>query len=234
MPYDWNATSGWLVSKAMDKRDRSRKFPKRIVATGAQGYELTKIDVAEALIQAAVRLFFEGAHPVPIYQLASSAREILTTIGEKVGVETILHSIAKRKAVPVKTLINQAHKFAKFFKHANSDPTEKLSFSEFEIDHVLLLACHDFGRVTGGMPIEAQVFEAWAQAGAWRRIADVPFRRQAIKQAIRLFPGIRSADRKTQKRIGLEALKRVEHDPAYQMEIQREVKLPSKTGGKST
>jgi hypothetical protein len=44
--------------------------------------ELTKIDVAEAHIRTAVRLFFEGCHPVPVYTLANAAREILTSIGK--------------------------------------------------------------------------------------------------------------------------------------------------------
>ena len=65
---------------------RSKKLPTLGVAPGVQSYELSKIDVAEALIQAAVRLFFEGAHPVPIYALASAAREIMTTLGQKTGI----------------------------------------------------------------------------------------------------------------------------------------------------
>jgi hypothetical protein len=135
-------------------------------------------------------------------------------------------TIAKRRDVPVKTLIGRAHKFAGRFKHANRDPTEKIEFSETEVDWVLLLACHDFGRVTGGMPVEAQVFEAWAHAVAWKRITAAPLRRQRLlRLAIQEFPGIRTADRKRQKQIGLETLKRAEVDPSLQMKIEREVKL---------
>jgi hypothetical protein len=200
--------------------------PRSRIAEGVETFELTKIDIAEALIRSAVRLFFQNEHPVPIYQLASSAREILTTVGEKVGVETLLHAIAKKRDVPVKALIDEAHKFAGRFKHADRNPTEKIKFTETEIDWVLLLACHDFGRVTGGMPVEAQVFEAWAHVVFWKRISDAPLRRQRIlRLAIKEFPGIRTADRKKQKQIGLETLKRVEGDPRLQMTIEREVKL---------
>jgi hypothetical protein len=48
-----------------------------------------------------------------------------------------------------------------------------------------------------------------------------------LKLSIKQFPGLRSADRKTQKQIGLEALKRAELDPSLQMEFEREVKLVS-------
>lgn len=66
----------------------------------------------------AIRLFFENAHPVPIYLLATSAREILTTIGDKTGVETVLHSYAKKKGLTLAEAAKQAHTFAGFFKHA--------------------------------------------------------------------------------------------------------------------
>jgi hypothetical protein len=201
----------------------------RIVGQGAETFELTKIDVAEALIRTAVRLFFQDEHPVPIYQLASSAREILTTVGEKVGVETVLHAIAKKQNVPVKTLAGEAHKFAGRFKHADRNPTEKIQFRETDVDWVLLLACHDFGRVTGGMPVEAQVFEAWAHLVFWERISDAPLRQQRVlRLAIKEFPGVRTATRAKQKKIGLETLRRVENDPKLQMRIEREVRLAAK------
>jgi hypothetical protein len=55
---------------------------------------LTKIDVAEAHLVTAVRSLFRGEHPASIYLLAASAREILTTIGSKIGVRTLLHPIS--------------------------------------------------------------------------------------------------------------------------------------------
>jgi hypothetical protein len=115
-----------------------------------------------------------------------------------------------------------------FFKHADSDPAVSMSFKETEIDMVLMAACHDFGRVAKGMPIEAQVFEAWGATLAFRRVQDAPLRRQGLlRLAIRMFPGIRSADRKTQKRIGLLALQKAKEDPSLRMEIEREVRLAS-------
>jgi hypothetical protein len=64
-------TAQVVGARLMGKRakEHSEKLSTLGVAPGAQSYELSKIDVAEALIQAAVRLFFEGAHPVPIYAL---------------------------------------------------------------------------------------------------------------------------------------------------------------------
>ena len=83
--------------------------------------ELTKIDVAEAHIRTAVRLFFEGCHPVPVYTLANAAREILTSIGEKTGIEVVTYSLAQRKGVTHKSLVRDVKRDANYFKHADRD-----------------------------------------------------------------------------------------------------------------
>lgn len=100
---------------------------------GASAFDLTKLDVAAAEIRTAVRLFFEDSHPVPIYVLASSAREILTTIGGKLGINTTAHDLADAKAVSLKAVIRRAHKFASFFKHADKDPAARIHFDETEV-----------------------------------------------------------------------------------------------------
>ena len=122
---------------------------------------LNKINVAEAHIVTAVNLFFENGHPVSVYTLASAAREILTTLGVKQGIETLLHQMATWKGETLKQQINKAHAFANFFKHANTDPTAVLEFPEDEVDGIRFIACHDFGRITGGLPVPAQVYEAF-------------------------------------------------------------------------
>ncbi|MBS4083885.1 MAG: hypothetical protein KGZ73_10070 [Rhizobiales bacterium] len=191
---------------------------------GERHYELTKIDVAEAHIKTAVWLYFQNAHPVPIYTLASAAREILTTIGDKIGVETTLHRLAKKRGESLKSLIAKIHLHATFFKHANSDTTATLDFSETEVDPVLQLACHDFGRVAKGMPIEAQVFEAFIMCLAFARVSDAPLRRQQmLKFAFQHFYGVRSSTLAEAKKIGLRILERAASDPTLQMEYSRVV-----------
>jgi hypothetical protein len=54
---------------------------------------LTQIDVAEAFIRAAVRLFFEGWNIIAVYTLANSARGIVATI-EHIDVETVQQELA--------------------------------------------------------------------------------------------------------------------------------------------
>jgi hypothetical protein len=42
--------------------------------------KLSKIDIADTPLRAAIRMFFED---VPVHTLAGAAREILSTLGEK-------------------------------------------------------------------------------------------------------------------------------------------------------
>jgi hypothetical protein len=190
----------------------------------------TKIDVAEAHIKTAVRLFFEDRPPVPIHLLACSAREILTWIGKRTGVETIVEEVAGHMATTEADVIKKAHKFANFMKHADRDAAEILEgFSDLDNDPVLFFACHDFGRLAHGMPVEAQVFEAWFFATTVKDLSKGSKDWQEIvANCFDLFPGIRSADRAQQKRIGLHKLTEALADPSLEMEIKRVVELPAK------
>jgi hypothetical protein len=189
---------------------------------------LTKIDVAEAHLISAVRLRFGGGHPASIYLLAASAREILTTIGQKVGTRTMLAGIAETTGKSIKELITAASEYVAFFKHADRDPASVLEkFDEDHADLVLFIACHDFHRVAKGQPIELQVYEAWHLAQVFKKVSEAPLRVQPIvRKCIRLFPGIRAASAAERQRMGLEQLEKARRNPALQMEIRREVILP--------
>jgi len=86
----------------------------------------TKIDVAEAHIRTAVCLFFEDSHPVPVYTLACSAREIMTTLGDKTGVATVLHDYARMTGKSFRDAVSKAHKYVGFMKHADREPDKIL------------------------------------------------------------------------------------------------------------
>lgn len=203
----------------------AHKKPSHVVARGIKTLELTKINVAEALIKTAVRLFFEDGDPVPVYALANAAREILTSVGAHEGVTTLLHALGARDGKTLQELTTESRKIANFFKHADRDPQAKIEFREDEVDSVLAIACQDFGRITGGMPVEAQIYEVWVYSLAYAKVSEAPLRGQRmIKLAIRQFPGIRTADRRTQKRLGLNVLNRMVDDPDLQMEYRRDVK----------
>jgi len=193
--------------------------------------KLTKIDAADAHIRTAVRMFFEGGHPAPIFMLANAAREIVEQVGGHMKVQTIQEKLAADRGLTVDELLRPLKTIANFLKHADRDPTATIEIEQSEIVKVLQLACQDFGRTAGGMSIEAQVYEAWATVIAFRKVSDAPLRRQEmIRRLIAdFFPGIRSASDSERRTIGLKALERALQDPSLQMAFSREVALPTKS-----
>jgi len=162
--------------------------------------------------------------------LASAAREILTTLGDKTGIQTVLHDIAAAKENSLAETVRKAHEFANFFKHANRDPAAILDFPEDQLETVLFIACHDFGRIAGGMPVQAQVYEAYYWAQVFPRIQNAPHRyRQTILNCAQKFQGVRTASREDKRRIGLEVLEQALADPSLAMEIKRQVALPQRS-----
>ena len=186
--------------------------------------KLTKIDAAEANIIAAVRLHLEGGHPAPVLVLANSAREVVATIGQKTGAETVHAAVAANLGRTVQETIAPISKAAGFLKHADRQMTESVELNERDVEIALYLACLDFGIVAGGLPIEAQIYEAWLIAKGVEKVSAMPLRGQKlIRSLIQHFPGIRSANAAAQKKLGLEALQKAKSDPSLEMTIQRDV-----------
>jgi hypothetical protein len=217
-----------MNTKKPTRRRSPARAQKTRVVTRPIGHtlSLTKIDAAEAQLKAAVRMYFENQNIVPVFTLANAVREVVGTIGNYLDVETVQKEIAKARGMTVDDFVSPLRKKASFFKHADRDPTGTTDLDDDDVEMVLFFACKDFGRVASGMPIEAQVFEAWAYAAATKRVSDAPFRRQQLlKDTIRAFPGVRGAStRAEQKRIGLKIMERAVRDKSLEMTIKREVR----------
>jgi hypothetical protein len=110
---------------------------------------------------------------------------------------------------------------------ADKDPTAVLErFTQQDADTVLFIACNEFGRVAKGQPVELQVYAAWWLAIYYQRVSDAPLsKQQLLRNSRKLFPGIRSANRAEQERLGREQLEKARLNPNLQMMIQREVVL---------
>jgi hypothetical protein len=104
---------------------------------------LTKIDVADAQLRTAIRMFFENAHPVSVHTLACAAREILTNLGHHMEIDTYLDYMARWQEMDVVALRKKAVRFFNFMKHADKDPTAVLAdfFSPLRSSGSVLAAC---------------------------------------------------------------------------------------------
>jgi hypothetical protein len=198
--------------------------------TQTVGMSLTKIDIVEAQLSAAIRMYFENAHPVPVHTLACAAREIMSVLGEKLEMDTFLDEFAYFSGENVKDLRKRLTRFWNFMKHADRDPADVLSdFSDRDNDLILFCVCRDLALIAKGLPIEAQVFEVWFFAATVRRVSAGGLRWQKhIKACIRCFPlGFRTASRSEKKQMGLAALTRALKKPQYHMEMIRAIEIPN-------
>ena len=146
-----------------------------------------------AQLSAAIRLYFADAHPVAVHTLACAAREILTNLGHHLEMDTYLDDVARWQEMDVATLRKKAVRFFNFMKHADNDPTAVLEdFSDDDNEGVLFCASRDLGQIAQGLPIEAQVFDAWFFATTVKRVSAGGLRwQQKVKACIQLFPGVR-------------------------------------------
>lgn len=186
---------------------------------------ITKIDAASAQIASAVRIYFLNDSPISVYALAAAAREILTTIGEKKGIRTVLRGLAEDTGQDFNKVVAKAAEYAGFFKHADRRPDAVLTeFSDTDARLVLFIAAHDLSRVAGGMPQAAQVYEAWWYVTQIEKVTKLPLRRQQfIRDVIRFFPrGFRSLTLSEQKAGGLELLDRYGADESLRMDMNCE------------
>jgi hypothetical protein len=96
--------------------------------------KVTKIDAAEANLIAAVRLHLSGGNIIPVLVLANSAREIVATLGEKIGLDTVHAQLAAKFGQPITEVIAPISKAAGFLKHADRRPTEEFQLNERDIE----------------------------------------------------------------------------------------------------
>jgi hypothetical protein len=173
---------------------------------------ITKLRAAERQIISAVRLLFDGDNAVSVYALAAAAREVTTALCEKRHTPSYFDLVQKQyPSLPRKEMYRLAHRHARFFKHADTDPERTLTgFEADEADSVLFIATFDFGKLCGGKPVEAQVFEAWfltihlAPADVLPRLND-------------LFPNLRKMGRANQLRLGRAVLEWARNVPEFHM-----------------
>ncbi|SDR49634.1 hypothetical protein SAMN05519103_03961 [Rhizobiales bacterium GAS113] len=135
---------------------------------------VTKLDAAEAHIKTAVRLYFEGAHLVPVFTLANAAREVVATVGEKTKIETVHGALASKRGISTKDLVSDISGAAGFLKHADRKAADAMELKEEMVAVALQLACHDFCKMAQKVPIEAEIYDAWILAMTIEKASEAP------------------------------------------------------------
>ncbi|SDR63938.1 hypothetical protein SAMN05519103_09204 [Rhizobiales bacterium GAS113] len=176
-------------------------------AFAASKIVVTKLEAAEAHIKTAARLYFEGAHLVPVFTLANAAREVVATIGEKAKIETVHSALASSRGISTKELVSDLSGAAGFLKHADRKAADAMELKEEMVAVALQLACRDFCAIAQDVPIEAQIYDAWILALTIKRVSEAPLRLQPkLRTHLRMMPGLRTASLRDRKGLGLKLL----------------------------
>ena len=171
---------------------------------------ITKSDAALCQLDTAIRLFFADDDPVSVHTLAGSAATVFEDLCRHNDIEPFFEHIYRTlKSDSPKELRDLINEFKNFFKHADRDPLRLLQeFDDEANDHMLYIAVEDAHRLLGGLPVTAQVFQAWFCACYPEKLAP-----WVNKDFAALFPGIRKMNRADQKRLGLRKIEEVQDDP---------------------
>ncbi len=122
---------------------------------------LTKKEVGERQLNAAVRLFFQREDPVSIHTLVSAAHEILEVLTRGARDFEILFESSLIKPEKKKEFIGLFTKAQNFFKHASSDASKTIEFAPFQTEVMLFDCVRMYMHLTGQKTPEVHVYNVW-------------------------------------------------------------------------
>lgn len=162
-----------------------------------------KIGVARAQLGTALYLFILDRDSFSIQSLACSAGEILDGLAGILGTPTVSTFILERNPkLDIRFLKRVRNVYWNSFKHffEIDNKTPRLdndiisNFSDLDNDEALFVGWHDYWRLTGKLPIEAQLFQAWWLVLNERKVGP------AMSSLHAVFPNLENLDRPLQKR----------------------------------
>ena len=123
---------------------------------------LSKLDVALRQLETAITLYFHYADPISIHTLTAAAYNVLRNIKTHRGVDFTMLKDAEQVYPHMRdkfrSVLNEAENF---FKHADRDPDDTISFAPDLSDILLIEACEIYGRLTGERRPILTLYIAW-------------------------------------------------------------------------
>lgn len=126
---------------------------------------VSKLDVAVRQLKAAINLYASHGDPVSIHTLACASQEILDSLAQKQGIESMRRSIIKRvKPERQKEFTDILNEARNFFKHADRDHTDTLDFNPESTDLVIWDCVRLYNQMTKEVIPIFRTFEMWIEA----------------------------------------------------------------------
>lgn len=124
--------------------------------------KLTKLEVADRQLRQAIRLYLSDGDEVSVYTLVHAAAQVLADLREASGTESPLRDIELADGDdPKKKFSNAIFAARNYFKHADRDPLDSLSFDTLFIDASLIDAVFLHKGIFGSWQPETLVAYTW-------------------------------------------------------------------------
>lgn len=134
-------------------------------------------------------MYFAFGDPVSIHTLATAALEVLRDLAEHRGVESPMPSPAEAFPAHAAELRKAFRAAQNFFKHADSDPTETLTFRHQATEFFLFETVELYYPLAGDRPTVLRAFSAWFRL-CWPKVfvftEDEELRLNAVRAVFRL------------------------------------------------
>ena len=128
-------------------------------------YTISKIDAARRQLECAIRLYFNDGDAISIHTLAAAARNVLLDLcryrGQSSAIlreELIKNYVKPEHAKDVRAVYKRAENF---FKHADSDPDEVLTFDPEGSEYFLFEATEAYQLLSGEATPHMLTFRTW-------------------------------------------------------------------------
>jgi hypothetical protein len=167
--------------------------------------EVSKLEAAERLLAAAVRLFFENRDVLPTVSLTGAASQVIHDLLKNEGMRSLFRSGAVIKEQHRARFIRWFKDFENFLKHADHDPNATLEFDWTLAELMLHVVAFDFGMLTRRSTWPLTVFTGWAITNHPERFVENEYTRPTIEAARRFSHVI-------DKRLALALLDAEPHD----------------------
>jgi hypothetical protein len=176
-----------------------------------------KIEVARCQLGTATELYLRDLDPVSVHCLANAACELMEFYARKLSGKALLAQLAPGTDIAKLKRLQRENWNA--FKHATKlgKPDEERDdedllkqFTDEKNDLALVIGWSDYRRVTGKMPIEAQVQHMWYFALHPEKHDNPQLKRQGAIS----FPELQSKPRADQKRLMNDLIRRGRADKA--------------------
>jgi hypothetical protein len=123
--------------------------------------KITKLDAARRQLHTAIRLFLENGDPISVHTLSRASHEILRTLLIAKGGGSFLKDSEYIKPEHRELLSKYLNHPSNFFKHADRDPDDVLTFYHMLCPIWLMDCCMMYQKLTGKFSRECAVFVMW-------------------------------------------------------------------------